>query len=178
MSFAAHASPAVIRRIRSSETALVNHLALASLWNVELQGRTLLEVNAFLQRVPSLDRMLARGGSYYVAEIAGIVAGGGGWSLMPLEARPTAARHPVLSPLFFTDPEEAGGGLRARLLAWIESDIARAGHANAHALVPLGTASAYETLGYRTVSVQELAKGRLRVAQLRKMLSGELAAVA
>lgn len=178
MPFATNASPAVIRRIRSSETALVNHLALASLWNVEMQGRTLLEVNAFLQRVPSLDRMLARGGTYFVTEVAGVVVGGGGWSLMPLEAKPTAARHPVLSPLFFIDPEEAGRGIRARLLACIESDIARAGHAHANALVPLGSASEYETLGYRTVAVQELAKGSLPVARLRKMLAAELAAVA
>jgi hypothetical protein len=170
--------PTFIRRLRPAEAALVNHLALASLWNVEMAGRPLAEVNALLQRVPSLGRMLARGGSYFVAEIAGVVSGGGGWSLMPVDERPTGARQPLLSPLFFIDPEQARRGLKARLLAHIEDDIVRAGHSHAHALVPLGSASSYESLGYRPVAVRQFADTRLSAARLRKRLTTELAAVA
>lgn len=176
MPFDSHSSQAVIRRLRPSEAALVNHLALASLWNVELPRCSLAEVSAFLQRVPSLARTLARGGSYRVAEIAGVVAAGGGWSLMPME-RLAAVRQPVLSPLFFIDPE-AADDLRARLLSDIESDILRAGHTHAHAVVPFGSASAFHRLGYRLVGALDLAHGRVRVARLRKTLASELAAVA
>jgi len=170
--------PALVRRLRPSEAALVNHLALAFLWNVEMTGRPLAEVDALLRRVPSLARMLARGGSYFVAEIAGVVSAGGGWSLMPVEDRPTALRQPLLSPLFFIDPAEAQRGLRARLLGWIEEDIARAGHEHAQALVPAGSASAYEALGYRPVAVRQLPDTRLTVTCLRKPLTPALAAVA
>lgn len=169
--------PALIRRLRPSEAALVNHLALAFLWNVELPGRSLAEVGAFLAQVPGADRSLAGDGAYFVAQIAGIVAAGGGWSVMPLDGGSPAAGQPVLSPLFFVDPE-ARRGLGARLLASIEKDIARAGHARAHALVPLGSTPVYEAVGYRRVAAEELAHGRVPAVRLTKALAAELAAVA
>jgi GNAT superfamily N-acetyltransferase len=183
-----------IRRAEAAETGLIGYLRLASLICLEMAGHPLDAIRAVMSRLPDVDADLVAAGRYFVADHAGELLGGAGWSVLPLSfrgdrlidgsGRPATlslSDNGVLLRGFFLDPDLGRRGAGASLLAQVEAEIARAGHACAEIVVPASSQIFYRSLGFRPV--RELALsiergGPLPMLQMRKCLPVRLAAAA
>ena len=183
-----------IRRAQAADAGLIGYLRFASLLCLEMSQRSLQAVRSLMASLPDVDTRLVSAGSYYVAESAGELVAGAGWSVLPLSFRgdalvdergdPAPLRLGHSSALvrgFFVDPDLCRCRAGAELLARVEAELFEAGHLGAELIVPLAAEIAYRRLGYRPVRRLGLDVGggeTLPLLQLRKQLSLRLAAAA
>jgi GNAT superfamily N-acetyltransferase len=118
-------------------------------------------------RFVALDPALIARGRYWLIEAGGEILASAGWSEQPpgwMEAAAFAA--PAVHPwvrCMHVHPRMTGTGLGARLLATIEADVARAGHAGLTAWVPLMAIPLYRMAGFAgdaPVSIEVPGAGR------------------
>lgn len=125
------------------------------------------EIESFIRHVGTMDAYLLTDGTYFVAEIDGVMAGCGGWTLR----RPGYARHdlaaadtqPVRATVrsVFVDPLLARLGVGRSIMGPVEAAILAAGHDSAMLAATLSGISFYRALGYlpRSRSVFTLPDG-------------------
>ncbi len=111
-------------------------------------------IESFIRHVGTMDAYLLADGTYFVAEIDGVMAGCGGWTLR----RPGYARHDLaatdLQPgcatvrAVYVDPLLARLGVGRGIMGRIEAAIVAAGHDNAVLAATLSGISFYRALGY------------------------------
>ncbi len=80
--------PTVFRCAAESEAGLVSYLRLASLVCLEMPSRSLEAVRTVMSGLPDVDPALIASGQYFVADMAGELVGGAGWSVPPLSYFP------------------------------------------------------------------------------------------
>jgi GNAT superfamily N-acetyltransferase len=167
----------LIRRAHRGEAALIAHMRRASLWCLDLAGHSTEIISDLLRRVPDFDAELVESGTYFVAERAGDVLGGVGWS--PLGEK-GAEDDAVMVRGFFVDSEDSRVTIGTRMLAHVEADAARAGFGAAEIVAPASLHGFYRGLGFRTICRLPFVHGdeSLPLVHMRKVLSTALPAVA
>ena len=152
----------LIRRAHSGEAALIGHLRRSALWCLDLPDRSPETIGAMLERIPDVDLGLIEMGTYFIAERAGEILGGAGWSPLTGHIRAglfgdddrlpsRAVADAVLVRGLFIDSEESRFIVAVRLMAHLETDAARAGYGSAEIVVPAGLQSYCRDLGFRAV---------------------------
>jgi hypothetical protein len=183
-----------LRRADPAEAGMLAYLRLASLLCLEMRDEPLAAVHALIRALPDVDAELLASGRYFVAEKGGDLIGGAGWSMLPLsfrlprlldeQGRPAGwslAQGSVLLRGLFLDPDMGRNGAMASLLARIEADVARAGHAALEVIVPASSQVQYRSHGFRPTGKFGLRlanEGVLPLARMRKGLSCRLAMAA
>lgn len=183
-----------IRRAEESEANLVAYLRLASLLSLEMRKQPLAAIRAVMDGLPDVDALLVASGRYLVADHAGELIAGAGWSVLPLSYRgerllDETGRSSILTTDpgavfvrgFFLDPDLGRRGAGQQLLARLEADIARAGYDMAEIVVPAAAQIFYRGLGFRPVARLMLRldrSGPLPLLQMRKPLPCRFAAAA
>jgi GNAT superfamily N-acetyltransferase len=177
--------PYIVRRAEISEAGLIGDLRLAALLSLEMPGEQLDAVQALRAALPDVDADLVRAGRYFVADCAGELIGGIGWSVLPLSFRgaglatedgldASLSLDPgtVLVRGFFVDPDIGRGGVGANLLAELEADAAREGFDASELVAPSSAQFIYRSLGFRTVRRLKLRlhDGPLPLLHMRKAL--------
>ena len=96
----------------------------------------------------TLDRELIDAGTYFLAEIVGLLVGSGGW--MAVEDCPDGGVRARIRSVF-VHPDWARRGIGRRLVLHAESDGARAGFTRFELEASLSGVPLYRHLGYRAV---------------------------
>lgn len=193
MSIADHHS-FVVRKAEAAEASLICYLRLASLLCIEMPSHALAAIRTVMGVLPDVGPDLVASGRYFVADLAGELIGGVGWSehrdpafvdgLMDERGDPVSLPFDdgtVLLRGFFLDPELGRRGAAARMLGRIEADAAREGFGAAEVFAPATSLTYYRSLGLRQVARYSLRVERrdpLPLVRMRKTLSPRLAVAA
>lgn len=134
--------------------------------------------------IMGLDTQLITDGTYFVAEIGGRLAGGGGWSRRATlyggdgaaalrDARLLdPAREPARVRAMYTDPDFARRGVGRRILAASEAAAREAGFATVELMATLSGARLYRVCGYAAIEdvVSEVDGMAVPLVRMRKFL--------
>lgn len=191
------ASPALafaLRRADLSELSLIAELRLISLLSLEMPRHSLHAIEAVLTSIPEVDAAMLQSGRYVVADHAGDLLGGAGWSPLTAEFRSERLGHEgggpafisldadsVLLRGFFLDPDQGRRGVGAVLLAQIEADAAVQGFRGGEIIVPGEAQLFYRSLGFRALrrlSLKLDSGDSVPILQMRKAFAPRLAAAA
>jgi GNAT superfamily N-acetyltransferase len=133
------AHPGDVRAIEALHRASVRELAVGYYSPVMLER---------LLAAGTIDRRLIDAGTYYLAEIAGLLAGSGGW--MAVEDRPEGLLRAMIRSVF-VHPDWARQGIGRRLVLNAEAEASRAGFSHFELDATLAGVPLYQHLGYREV---------------------------
>lgn len=174
-----------VRPALPSETSLINDLRLASLLSLEMPNHSLKAIRAVMCRLPDIDAELVGAERYFVVDHGGDLLGGAGWSVLPSgfqaehvvgedgrAASLALGESSVLMRGFFLDPDLGRRGAGASVLARIEADAGRAGHAAAELIVPAWSQLYYRGLGFKPVKKLGLILEKEDVLPLLQMRKG------
>lgn len=143
------------------------------------------EIDSVVRHVFGVDSTLIADGTYFVAELAGTLAGCGGWSyrrtLYGGDQRPVGGaerlipgRDPARIRAFFVAPEAARRGVGRRLLAACVAAARAAGFTDLELMATLPGVPFYRALGFDAIEevVDRLPDGvSLRFERMRRSLS-------
>lgn len=186
--------PFVLRRAGRADLDILTELRLISLLSLEMPRYSLGAIRTMLASIPDLDAGLLESGQYSVAEHAGELIGGAGWSVLPVQFRSERLVHEGGAPAFvsldpasvllrgfFLDPDLGRRGVGAALLKQIEAEASQQGHVGAEIIVPADAQLFYRSLGFRPMRrlslVLDCDEGT-PVLQMRKAFAPRLAAAA
>lgn len=130
------ARPGDVRAIEALHRASLRELA-ASYYSPDILERFL--------AAGTFDRALIDAGTYYLAEIVGLLVGSGGW--MAVEDRPGGKWHAKIRSVF-VHPDWARQGIGRRLVLHAEAEASRAGLSHFELDASLGGVPLYRHLGY------------------------------
>jgi len=183
-----------VRPAGPGETGLLEYLRFASLLSLEMSDRPMASIKTLIASLPDVDAKLVAAGRYYVADCAGDLIAGVGWSVLPLSYRGDDLRdekggsaalqlgnRSALVRGFFLDPDLGGRGVGPELLGHIEADMLANGFSCAEVVVPASAEVIYRGLGFKSGRRLGLALGGgdvLPLVQMRKSLAVRLAAAA
>jgi GNAT superfamily N-acetyltransferase len=183
-----------LRRAGAAETGLLEYLRFAWLLSLEMSDHALGSVKTLMASLPDIDAKMVAAGRYYVADGAGDLIAGAGWSVLPLSYRGDELRdergasaalqlgsRSALVRGFFLDPDLGRRGIGPEMLAHIEADILANGFSSAEIVVPASAENVYRGLGFRSARRLGLELGgsnTLPLVQMRKSLTVRLAAAA
>lgn len=171
-----------IRTARAADAAPLKLLHRASLWGLGAFDYTLAEIDSIVRHVQTLDPELLESGRYYVAEVAGELAGSGGWSdrmdahptLPPANNnRPRSGTPSAKIRAIFVSPKFARAGIGRALMAHAEAEARAAGFARAEGLATLSGLRFYEHIGYtalRRISMPLADGTMIALVHMRKSL--------
>jgi len=156
----------MIRLAQTADIPVLRELIERSARGLSRDHYTPAEIEAAIRYVFGVDSNLIADGTYFVAELDGVVAGCGGWSarrtLYGGDQRPMGASdrldpgsEPARIRAFFIAPEAARRGIGRRLLASCEEAARRAGFASFELMSTLPGVPFYRALGF--VAVEEVA---------------------
>jgi GNAT superfamily N-acetyltransferase len=187
-------TPFQLRRAEPCELSLVAELRLVSLLSLEMPRHSLHAIEALLNSLPGLDADMLESGRYFVAENAGDLLGGAGWSPLPAAFRSPRLGHEgggpafisldadsVLLRGFFLDPDQGRRGVGAALLSQLEAEAALDGFRGAELIVAADAQLFYRSLGFRPLRRLTLtldSGDTLPILQMRKPFAPRLAAAA
>lgn len=174
------AAKPVIRRARIGDRERLRRMQARALRVLGRGHYSDADIESFLAHRGTMDDFLLHEGSYYMAEIDGVLAASGGWSRrMPLFGKSLKPPHVLEAPVvpwirsIFVDPRFARRGLGTRLMELAEREAAFAGYRQLQLTATLTGVPLYETLGYETTanSAIDLPDGRrFKVVAMRKDL--------
>jgi GNAT superfamily N-acetyltransferase len=162
-------------RLDELESLLAMQLRSMRLLCAPCYTREVLE--AALAEMGTMDPRLIADGTYLVADLAGQIVGGAGWTMRP----PNYARllcH-ALAPLpgapgvvrsVYVDPVMARQGIARRLMEAVEKRLSCAGAEAAELMATLSGVPFYAAIGYRHVSDHALLLGERMEFPVRRML--------
>jgi len=153
--------PIVIRPAEPADAPVLRLLHRASLWGLGVFDYSLAEIESIVRHVQTLDPELLSSGRYYVALVAGEIAGSGGWSDDPHVhpvMRPANANGPtpVAAPsakmrAFFVSPKFTRHGIGRAIMAQAEAAAHAAGFGTAEVLATLTGVRLCERIGYESL---------------------------
>lgn len=157
-----NSSPAItIRTAEPADAPALRLLHRASLWGLGVFDYSLTEIESIVRHVQTLDPALLSSGRYYIAHLAGEIAGSGGWSddayVHPV-VRPANANGPEPSDTpsakmraFFVSPKFARHGIGRSIMAHAETAAHAAGFGTAEVLATLTGVRLCARIGYRSL---------------------------
>lgn len=143
------------RKARPADLPALRGLHRASLFTLGRPAYAQEAIRAFLDEIVTADPELVADGTYHVAEIDGILAASGGWTMRrpAYEVRlGSAADEGAVATIrgVFTAPAFAGRGLARRILELAETEAVVSGGAERIRLCATRSAVGfYSRLGYR-----------------------------
>jgi GNAT superfamily N-acetyltransferase len=116
-----------------------------------------LQIESVIRYMTMMEEQLLADGTYYVAEVEGVIAGCGGWSVRTPAYRTGADAQPTTDPsakvrAFYVHPEHARCGVGRALLDVVEAAIAAAGYEEAVLDATVSGMPFYKRCGYRAVA--------------------------
>lgn len=169
-------------RVRPAALADAPHISALQHASMRALGKrfySALQIESVIRHMTMLEDELLLDGTYYVAELAGGIAGCGGWSLRaPVYAHTSEGLNPASAPkvrAMYVHPDFARCGVGRALLIEIECAIVRAGRSMASLDATLPGVPFYRRCGYRPLASAHLTfpNGvRLPVVQMTKTLIG------
>lgn len=172
-----------IRPALPADVPEIRYLHHASLWCLATAAYTPLQIDALIRRRGTLDRDLVDGGTYYLVEIGGEIAGCGGWSgVNRLEGHAPAPMPDgvALIRAVYVHPKWARRGVGTRLMRHVEAEAVRAGRQRAELLATLTGVPLYASLAYADCGTVRIDLGavELPAVRMRKMFMVPRAAAA
>ncbi|MGH7002833.1 MAG: GNAT family N-acetyltransferase [Alphaproteobacteria bacterium] len=150
-----------IRPAVPADADTLRRLHRASLWGLCVFDYSLAEIESILRHVQTLDPSLIERGRYYVATVAGEIAGSGGWSddpdvhpvVRPANSNTGSAAAPPSAKMraIFVNPKFARHGIGRSIMAHVEAEARAAGFAVAEVLATLTGARLGECTGYESL---------------------------
>jgi GNAT superfamily N-acetyltransferase len=158
-----------IRPARAADAEMLEALQRLALCRLAASHYPASHIEAVLRFIGTLDPALIEDGTYYVAEVDGLMVGCGGWSFRArilgndqtilsdpsrkLEAHSDAARIRAV----FVHPDWTRHGIARRLVGTAEAAAREAGFRHVTLVSTLNAEPLYRSLGYRSIERMHLA---------------------
>jgi GNAT superfamily N-acetyltransferase len=147
------ASLVTIRPAHPTDATAIEELHRESVRRLAVSYYSPAQLESFLA-TRMLDRRLIEAGTYYVAQVLGVLVGSGGW--MPVEQSSEGARGARIRSVF-VHPDWARRGIGRRLVLHAEAEAARSGFTLFELEASLPGVPLYRRLGDREVARTGLA---------------------
>ena len=155
------------RLAEPADVSAINALTARSIRALHLGSYSDDVIDEAVRHAYGVDWQLVRDGTYFVAEIEGVIAGAGGWSYRQTIAGahgPDSAAAPLLDPArdaarvraFYVDPAYARRGVGRLLLRLSEGAAQAAGFTHAELTSTLPAVPFYAAFGYAPVRAFDL----------------------